>query len=302
MRFQKIIGVGAAAFLAVALAACGSGGSGGSAGSSTSATDEAAATAAVTFAAGTTMDRLAKAHEITIGIFIDQPLFGLQSLSGRPEGFDIEIAKIIASELGIPETGIIWVATPAKERAQILEQKRVDMVVATYTINDERKQHVTFAGPYYMAGQALMVKVDNKTITGPDSLKAAKTKVCSQPGTTPAQNILKYISRSQLVLFDDIAKCGEALRSGDVDAVTTDNAILLGLASDNRGAFKVLDKPFTKEPWGVAVPKGDVPFCAFINQVLTKAAADGRYEAAWTRTAGAATTATIKLPGLDPCV
>jgi glutamate transport system substrate-binding protein len=178
----------------------------------------------------------------------------------------------------------------------------VDVVVATYTINDERRQHVTFAGPYYVAGQDLMVKTGNTTITGPESLKAAKAKVCAVTGGTPAQNILKYIPRSQLVLFDEYAKCGEALRSGDVDAVTTDGGILLGLSSDNRGAFKVLHKPFTKEPWGVGVPKGDVAFCAFINQVLTKAAADGRYEAAWTRTAGAATTATIKLPGLQPCV
>jgi glutamate transport system substrate-binding protein len=296
MRFQKITGFGVAGFLAAALAACGSGGS------AASGTGESAAPALVSFPAGTTMDRLAKAHKITIGTFFDQPLFGLQSLSGEPEGFDIEMGKIIASELGIPETGIFWVATPAKDRASVLEQKRVDVVVATYTINDERRQHVTFAGPYFVAGQDLMVKENNKTITGPDSLKAVKAKVCSEPGTTPAENILNYIPRSQLVLFGDISKCGEALRVGEVDAVTTDNAILLGMASDNRGAFKVLAKPFTKEPWGVAVPKGDIPFCNFINQVLTKAAADGRYEAAWTRTAGAATTATIKLPALDPCV
>ncbi len=213
------------------------------------------------------MDRLAKAHKITIGTKYDQPLFGLQSLSGRPEGFDVEIAKIITAELGIPETGITWVETPSKVREEALEQKRADVIVATYTINDVRKQRVTFAGPYYVAGQDLMVKSDNKTITGPDSLKAAGAKVCSGTGTAPAEKILNYIPTSQLVLFDVYSKCADALRTGQADAVTTDGGILLGLASDNRGAFKVLAKPFTQEPWGIGVPKGDVAFCAFSDRL-----------------------------------
>jgi glutamate transport system substrate-binding protein len=300
MQFQKIIGVGAAAFLTVTLAACGSGGS---ADSSAPAMGETTAPAApVVFPAGTTMDRLAKAHQITVGTKYDMPMFGLQGLSGQPEGFDVEIAKIIASELGIPETAIIWGETPTEMREQVLEQKRVDMVVATYTIKDERRQRVTFAGPYYIGGQDLMVKTGNTTIIGPDSLKPLGAKVCATAGGSSGQNILKYVSRSHLMLLDGHTKCAEALRTGKADAITTDAEVLLGLSADNRGAFKVLNKPFAQKPWGVGIPKGDIPFCDFINQVLTKAAADGRYEAAWTRTAGAVMKTSARLPELDPCV
>jgi glutamate transport system substrate-binding protein len=293
MRFQKITGFGALVALAATLSACGSGGS--------TATTSGNAVATVDFKAGTTMERLNKAGKITIGTKYDQPLFGLQGLSGKPEGFDVEIGKIIAAELGIPETGITWVETPSKVREEALEQKRADVIVATYTINDVRKQRVTFAGPYYIAGQDLMVKSDNKTITGPDSLKASGAKVCSGTGTAPAEKILNYIPASQLVLFDVYSKCADALRTGQADAVTTDNAILLGLASDSRGQFKVLDKPFTQEPWGIGVPKGDIAFCEFVNSVLTKANKDGRYANAWAQTAGGASGTTVKLPELAPC-
>jgi glutamate transport system substrate-binding protein len=295
MRFQTIISLGTTALLSLALAACGSG-------SGTTTTASAPPVAKVSFEPGTTMDRLNKAQKISIGTKYDQPLFGLQGLAGKPEGFDVEIAKIIAAELGIPETGITWVETPSKVREEALEQKRADVIVATYTINDLRKQRVTFAGPYYVAGQDLMIKSDNTKITGPESLKAAGAKVCSGTGTAPAEKILKYIDPSQLVLFDVYSKCADALRTGQADAVTTDNAILFGLAGDSRGAFKVLDKPFTQEPWGIGVPKGDVKFCTFINEVLTKISSDGRYADAWARTAGAASGTTAKLPELAPCV
>jgi len=296
MRFAKIIGCGAGAALLLGLAACG--------GSDTAATPAVKAPAVLkaTFAAGTTMARLQKQGSITIGIKYDQPLFGLKGLGDTPEGFDVEIAKSLAAGLGIAADKITWVETPSKVREEALEQKRVDLVVATYTINDQRKERVTFAGPYYVAGQDLMVEENNTTITGPQSLRAAKAKVCSGIGTAPAEKILKYIDPDQLVLFDVYSKCADALRTGTVDAVTTDNAILLGLASQSAGKFRVLGKAFTEEPWGIGVPKGDVPFCEFVDATLTRAAADGSYARAWDATIGTATSQDAVLPKLDPCV
>ena len=109
------------------------------------------------------------------------------------------------------------------------------MVVATYTINDARKQKVSFAGPYYVAGQDLMVKADNTTITGPESLKAANARVCSVSGSTPAKSITKYVDQANIVLFDVYSKCADALRNGQVEAVTTDNVILSGLVEHQPG-------------------------------------------------------------------
>jgi glutamate transport system substrate-binding protein len=292
MMLRRTAAAASAISIALFVAACGDDDDDGGADAPT---DE------VSFEAGTTMASLNEAQAITVGTKFDQPLFGLQELGGDPVGFDVEIAKIIVSELGIPEDNIEWVETPSAIREEAIEQGQVDMVVATYTINDERKQRVTFAGPYYVAGQLLMVAADNSTITSPEDLRAAGVTVCSVEGSTPAENILQYIDAAQLVTFDVYSKCADALRTGNVDVVTTDNVILLGLVSESEGAFKLVGDPFTEEPYGIGVEKGDVDFCTFINDVLTEAAEDGRYEEAWASTAGEVAEDTPTLPSLDTC-
>ena len=169
--------VGAAA--ALGLAACGGTGGG---------EPEAAEVDASSFAEGSTMAALAEAGKITIGTKFDQPLFGQAGPDGKPVGFDVEIGKILAGALGIEAGNIEWVETVSANREPFIENGQVDLVVATYTINDTRKEVVDFAGPYYVAGQALMVLVDNEDITGEDSL--AGKKVASVEGSTPAQYIL----------------------------------------------------------------------------------------------------------------
>ncbi|GEL18994.1 glutamate ABC transporter substrate-binding protein [Pseudonocardia asaccharolytica] len=297
MRLSHLARVAAvAAALVLTATACG-----GQSPSPGSAGDGPTVAQDVTFEAGTTMDRLAKAGTIRVGTKFDQPLFGLKGLDGKPAGFDVEIAKIIGAKLGIPADKIAYTETPSATREEAIEQNRVDMVVATYTINDKRKERVSFAGPYYIAGQDLMVKSDNTTITGPESLKAANAKVCSVTGSTPSVTIQEYVDQANLVLFDVYSKCADALRTGQVDAVTTDNVILLGLVEASEGAFKLVGKQFTEEPYGIGIPKGDVKFCEFINTALKDAAADGSYEAAWKSTAGAVSPQTPTLPPADPC-
>ena len=144
--------IGLAAAGAIALAGC-------AGGSSTETTSPAAEE--VTFDEGTTMAALNEAGTVTIGTKFDQPLFGLMGPSGVPEGFDVEIGKIIASNLGIAEEDIEWVETVSANREPFIENGQVDFVVATYTINDKRKEVVSFAGPYYMAGQSILVLADN---------------------------------------------------------------------------------------------------------------------------------------------
>ncbi len=176
--------------------------------------------------------------------------------------------------------------TVSANREPFIQQGTVDVVVATYTINDERKTKVNFAGPYFVAGQDLLVPV-NSTITGPESL--AGKNVCSVTGSTPAKRIQTDYKDAKLQLFDVYSKCVDALNTGAVDAVTTDDIILAGYASQSQfaGKFKVVGKTFSTEPYGVGVKKEDTAGCNKINEILTAAANDGSYKAAWDKTLGA---------------
>ena len=295
MRFIRskslIVGLG----LALSLVACGDdGGDGGGGGAEVADSPE--------FESGTTMAEIAEKGTVTIGTKFDQPGFGLQNLEGEPEGFDVEVAKIIAGALGIAEEDIEWKETPSDVREQVIENGEVDYVVATYTINDERKERISFAGPYYNAGQMLMVMSDNDTITGPDDLKAnPDAKVCTVTGSTPSENIKEYLaSEKQLVLFDVYDKCADALSNGQVDVVTTDNVILAGFVSESDGEFKLVGEQFTEEPYGIGIEKGDTEFCEFINDTLAEN--EEAYNQAWEETAGQIEgTETPELPEPDPC-
>ena len=242
----------------------------------------------VEFPAGSTMAELAEAGTITVGTKFDQPGFGLANPQGVPEGFDVEVAKIVAGELGIAPEAIEWKETVSANRESFIQNGDVDIVVATYTINDARKQLIDFAGPYYVAGQDIMVATGNPlAIEGPDDL--AGKRVCSVEGATPAQNIRDNYPEAQLTLFDVYSKCADALRNGQVDAVTTDNVILTGLVQGGQGAFELVGNPFTQEPYGIGLVKGDDEFRGFINDTLEQAFEDGSWAAAWDRTAGAIT-------------
>lgn len=292
MRFTRTKAVIGAATLALTLAACG-----GDDGGDVEVVEEAE------FESGTTMAELSEAGSMTVGTKFDQPGFGLLGLEDTPEGFDVEVAKIIAGALGIAPEDIQWEEAPSAVREEVIEDGRVDMVVATYTINDERKERITFAGPYYNAGQMLMVSADNDTIVDPEDLADnPDAKVCSVTGSTPSEQIREYLANDgQLVLFDVYDKCADALRTGQVDVVTTDNVILLGFVQESEGDFKLVGEQFTEEPYGIGITKGDVEFCEFINTTLQEN--EDAYNEAWENTAGQVEgTEAPELPEPDECV
>jgi glutamate transport system substrate-binding protein len=296
MRSRRTIVAAFAAVSTLTLAACGGG-------DDETATPEPTVEEAPEFEAGTTMAELAEAGSITVGTKFDQPGFGLETLDGELEGFDVEVAKIIAGALGIAPDDIEWEETPSAVREEVIEGGEVDMVVATYTINDERAERITFAGPYYEAGQQIMVAADNDEITGPESFtENPDLTVCSVTGSTPSEQIREYLDNDdQLVLFEEYSQCADALGNGQVDAVTTDNVILLGFVSESDGEFKLVGEQFTEEPYGIGIEGGDVEFCEFINETL--AANEEAYVAAWEATAGQVEgTETPTLPEPNECV
>lgn len=299
MRLSKPLRIGAVvAAVGLVLAACGGSGDGGAGDSADNHIDVAENPE---FDKGTKMAEIADAGEVTIGTKFKQPLFGFKKIDDSMAGFDVEIAEIIAGKLGIEPDDIDWKRAPSKFRELYLEQDKVDFIVATYTIDDERAQRVSFAGPYYKAGQKLMVREDESDITGPESLKKTDAQICTARGSTSYQNIKEYVPKSRITLFESYSQCADALDTGQVDAVTTDNVILLGLISDNEGKFKLTGDAFTDEPYGVGIPKGDTQFCEFIGETLHDAADSGAYENAWQNTAGEFSKETPDLPELNSC-
>ena len=268
MRMKRAAVVAAVAALSLGMAACGGDGGSGSGGSGGKGI----------------VGKAQSQKKLVIGVKADQPGLGLQTGS-QYEGFDIEIAKIVAKGLGVDANNIEWKTTVSANREPFIQQGTVDLVVATYTINDERKQKVNFAGPYFVAGQDLLVKTDS-TIAGPEGLDGKK--VCSVQGSTPAKRIQSDYPKAKLQLFDAYSKCITALEGGQVDAVTTDDIILAGYAAQSQyaGKFKVVGKTFSTEPYGIGLKKDDKDGCEKINEILKTAASDGSYKAAWDATLG----------------
>jgi glutamate transport system substrate-binding protein len=243
------------------------------------------------FEAGTTMATLQAAGRIKVGTKFDQPLFGLKNpVTNEIEGFDVEMAKIVASKIfgGTPEEAgkkIDFTETVSKNRESYIQNGTVDFVVATYTINDTRKQVVDFAGPYYVAGQDIMVKADNTTVKSVTDLNGKK--VCSVTGSTSIKNVQEKAPQADVsTSFDKYSLCAEALTDGRVDAVTTDDIILLGLIKDNPGKFKLVKSTFTTEPYGIGLKKGDDKFRDFLNGVIEKSFTDGSWKKAFDDTVG----------------
>jgi glutamate transport system substrate-binding protein len=252
------------------------------------------------FEAGTTMAELSEAGTITIGTKYDQPGLGAVSLESEdPEGFDIEIGKIIAGRLGIAPEDIEWVETVSANRETFIENGNVDLVIATYTINDERKEKVDFAGPYYVAGQDLLVAADDDSINGPDDL--AGKRVCAASGSTPIERIRTDYPDAEPVEFDTYTECVDQLEAGQIDAVSTDDIILAGYASDPKyeGLFRVVGETFSEEPYGIGLELGDDDFRAFLNDTLEESFEDGSWEAAFDATLGASGVEAPEPPEVD---
>jgi glutamate transport system substrate-binding protein len=274
---SKFVALGAVAALALTMTACGGGGGG----------------------AGSTAG-----DTLTIGIKYDQP--GLGQKDGETfKGLDVDVARYVAKELGFADDKVVLKETPSAQRETAIQGGQVALIFATYSITDARKEKVSFAGPYFIAGQDLLVAADNTDITGPDAMNG-KT-LCSVTGSTPAEKIKKeYATTVKLFEQDTYSKCVEALVGGTVDAVTTDNVILAGFAAQPQyaGKLKVVGKPFSTEKYGVGLKKGDTELCGKVNAALEKMVSDGSWQKAIDANVGPSgfkVDTTTNPPKPEPC-
>jgi glutamate transport system substrate-binding protein len=293
MRLRRLTTAAAALTLALSLAACSSDDDDEAKQGTTPDESASPSASAVTGSLG----RIQDAGKVVIGVKFDQPGVGEKDpATGDLAGFDIEIAKIVAKALGIDEDKIEWKETVSANREPFIKAGTVDLVVASYSITDERRKVVSQAGPYYETGQQLLVRKDDTSINGPDDLSGKK--VCSVTGSTSIKTVQEKYGADPAP-FSTYTECVQQLINKSVDAVTTDGAILLGYASKQPDKLKVVGQPFSQERYGIGFAYGDTQLCEVIRDALQASFDDGSWAQAFADTLGKAGVATPEKPTLD---
>ncbi|MFI1178669.1 glutamate ABC transporter substrate-binding protein [Streptomyces sp. NPDC020799] len=243
--------------------------------------------------------RAAKSRgHLVVGAKEDQPYLGEKDpATGVYSGYDIEIAKMMSASLGFPPRTIRFRTIASANRETALQNGQIDYYVGTYTINDLRKRQVGFAGPYYIAGQSLLVRKDEKGIDGPQDL--AGKKVCSAAGSTPLQRIERDYPKAIAVAYDTYSICVDNLLSLQVDAVTTDDTILMGFAAKAPDELRIAGKPFSKEPYGIGVPRGDNALRLALDDAIEAHEKNGDWKKAYDATLGLSGVPAPPPPAVD---
>ncbi|WP_425445811.1 glutamate ABC transporter substrate-binding protein [Umezawaea tangerina] len=216
---------------------------------------------------------------IDIGISFDQPGLGVRRLDGTFKGIDVDVARYVAGELGVDETGITWSEAQPANREKLLTSGQVDLVLSTYSITEKRKEVIDFVGPYFLAGQDLLVRMDDGRITGPESLNDdPNLRLCSVQGTTSAEFVkTEFAKNVKLVEYPKFSDCVTAVLADNADAMTTDDVILAGYAAQNPELLRVVGHPFSKEEYGIGLRKGDAPGKAKIADAVRKMISSGEW-------------------------
>jgi glutamate transport system substrate-binding protein len=294
MRFIRTKSTLVGASLLLALAACGEAGNDDE-GSDVSADEDAASQ----LEDGTRMKEIAEDGKIVVGVKYDQPGLGFKGATDDvPSGFDVEVAKILVSKLGIdPESdNVEWKETISDNREPFLKAGEVDLVLASYSITDERRAEVGQAGPYFLTGQQLLVKKDSG-ISSVDDLKGKE--VCSVTGSTSIENAEKAGMKPRG--FDTYSECRDQVLDGAIGAMTTDGSILLGYAALNPDELEVVGEPFSEERIGVGYSPDSPEMCQWITDTLQEAMDDGTWADAFEATLGKSGAETPEPPQMDPC-
>ncbi len=252
------------------------------------------------FPEGTTMAQIATSGTVRIGVKTDIPDIGYlppgSPGGAEPTGFDIEIAKIIAEDLQVAPEGIQWVPVGTADREYVLTSAKVDLVIATYSMTEERAAVVGQAGPYYITGQQLMVQ-DDSDITGLDDVEGRT--LCSVAGSESDEVLVEHGAITKA--YTSYAACVEALVDGELDIVSTDGAILAGFVEQHPDDVQIVGSPFGNQRYGIGFRHGDVQMCHFLRESLLKAYEDGSWKAAFESTLGKGVVEAPRAPRPDSC-
>ena len=222
------------------------------------------------------LERIKERDKIIFGVKHDTKLFGLKNPStGDVEGFDIDIAKQLAKEILGDENKVEFVEVTSKTRIPLLNKGDIDAIIATMTISDDRKKEVDFTEVYFLAGQSLLVKKGSSVQSIEDLTK--DTTVIAVKGSTSTDNIRKAAPDAHVLEFENYAEAFTALKAGKGEALTTDDSILAGMASED-DSYELVGENFTEEPYGIAAKKGEKEFVDALNAGLESLNSSGEFD------------------------
>jgi polar amino acid transport system substrate-binding protein len=227
---------------------------------------------------GSTMAKIAGRGKLIVGV--DQNTYNVgfrDPFSGEIQGFDIDMAKAIAQAIFGNPNAIQLRAVTSDQRIPALKNGDVDIVVRTMSITCDRLKEVNFSAVYYEAKQQVLVK-KNSGIGGIDQLGGKR--ICATSGSTSLSNVAQATSKPIGVKVSDWTDCLVMLQQGQVDAVSTDDVILAGMAAQDRYT-EVVGQPLANEPYGMAIPLENTDFVKFVNGVLEQVKANGTWAASY---------------------
>jgi polar amino acid transport system substrate-binding protein len=225
--------------------------------------------------AESTMAKIAERGRLIVGVDQNTYLFGFRNpATGQLEGFDIDIAREIARAIFGDPNRIQLRVVDASQRESVLQDGEVDLVVRTYSITCARKQKVAFSTVYFNANQ----KVLSVKGSGIDSFPALSGKrVCAVSGTTSLSKLFELNPPPKVFGVATWTDCLLMLQQGQVDAISTDDVVLRGLAHQDPNTA-VVGESVAVEPYGIGIKKENTDLVRFVNGVLEKIRDDGTWQ------------------------
>ncbi len=227
--------------------------------------------------AQSTLDAVKKRGRLVAGVKTDFPPFGYVDSGGKNLGFDVDVAHRFARALFNDENQVELVAVTSGNRIPFLQSGKIDIIIATVTVTEERRQVVEFSEPYFLSGSLLLVPKASP-VRGLEDL-AGKTVAVVQ-GSIQDKDVEQLQPKASRLKFGKVSEAVLAVKGGRADAYAHDDILVLTLAKENPDLTAV-GKPFIPRPYGIAVRKGDLEFIKWVNAELARMRSDGTYDRLW---------------------
>ena len=242
--------------------------------------------------AGSEMDKIRKRGYLIVGNATNNASFSLLNpMTNKVSGFDVDMTAMLSKYI-LGRVAVKQVLENSATREPLLNNGSVDVVIATYTVTPQRAERVTFAGPYFMSGSAILAKKNDDSIKTVDDLNGKK--ICAELNSTNALSVKQHAPRAQLVMLDAHAACLQAVREGRADGFANDEGSEYGDVQRYTSEFKVAIPSYEAAPYGIGVKQGSIEFAQFIDHWIELIEKDGHWAKAYQDTLGK------KIPGGTP--
>jgi ABC-type amino acid transport substrate-binding protein len=232
--------------------------------------------------AQSTLAEIKKRDKLIVGVKTDFPPFGSIDAAGKNVGFDIEVAYEFAKAMLGDANKIELVSVTSGNRIPYLQSGKIDIIIATVTVTDERRKVVEFSDPYFLSGELLLVPKAS-TINDVKDLNGKKVAIIQ--GSISDSDLAELAPQATRLKYGKVTEAVLAVKAGHADAFAQDDILILKLAKENSD-MRAAGKPFYPRPYGIAVRKGDVEFNNWVNTALKKMHADGSYDRIWKKHVG----------------